>query len=95
MKTGTLREALESGGFWTAWLLLVPAWMIPNPTPGCFLTVCAAVCAVFPVCWARGPRRLVAALALVLSLATAATLFGQAQNDPYYRRAGSTHGPLR
>lgn len=90
MQIGTFKEALVSGGFWMAWLLLVTALLIPQPTAGFFLAFLTVTCAVFPLAFGTRKQRIGALVALLLGVALAASLAGKAQNDPYFKRHRAT-----
>lgn len=86
MKRGSLRDALVSGGFWAAWLLLAAALMIPAPSAAFCLSFLAVTASIFPLAFGSTRKRIVAAIALVIGLSIAFSLADSFRNDPYLKK---------
>ena len=86
MEVGNLRDAATSGGFWMAWLLLIPALLIPSPVASFFLAFLSVTCAILPLAFGNRKQRIGAMIALVLGGLLALSLVNKAKNDPYYNR---------
>jgi hypothetical protein len=93
MKVGNLRDAVTSGGFWLAWLLLVVALLIPAPTASFCLAFLAVTCAVFPLALGSRRQRIGAIVVLVLSILLVFSLMDKAKNDPWFKKHRSTTSP--
>lgn len=86
MKAGNLRDAVTSGGFWMAWLLLATALLIPVPIAGFGLAFLAATSAVLPLAFGSRKQRIGALIVLLASILLVFTLVNKAKNDPYFKK---------
>jgi len=68
MQVGSLKEALVSGGFWMAWLLLVAGGLVGSPTASFLLVFVSVTCAVLPLAFGTTRQRISAAVALLLGV---------------------------
>lgn len=90
MQIGTFKAAAASGGFWTAWLLLGAALLIPSPTADFFLAFLAVTAAVLPLAFGDTKRRIGALVALLLAVALAGSMVDRARHDPYFKKNRTT-----
>jgi hypothetical protein len=86
MQIGTFKGAVVSGGLWMAWLLLLPALLIPAPAACFFLSFLAVTCAIFPLALGSKKQKIGALIAMLIGIALAASTAGQLRNDPYYKK---------
>lgn len=86
MQRGTVRDALVSGGFWMAWLLLATAALLPVPLLGFCLAFLAVTCSIAPLAFGSVRLRVGAAVSLLLGLLLAFSLVGKAQRDPWFKK---------
>ncbi len=90
MKTGSIKDAAATGGFWSAWLLLAAALLIPNPTAAFFLSFLSVTAAVVPLAFGNAKLRISSIIALLLAVALASSVVGKARNDPYFKKNRAT-----
>lgn len=93
MQIGTFKDAAASGGFWTAWLLLATAFLIPAPTASFFLAFLATTCAVLALALGTTKRRIGSAIAMALGIWLAFSTAKGMQNDPYFNKNRTTPTP--
>lgn len=86
MQIGTFKNAAVTGGLWMAWLLLLPALMIPVPGACFFLSFLAVTCSIFPLAFGNKKQKIGAFIALLIGIALAVSTAGQLRNDPYYKK---------
>ena len=86
MEVGNLRDAATSGGFWMAWLLLIPALLIPSPVASFFLAFLSVTCATLPLAFGNRRQRIGAVIVLILGVLLALSLVNKAKHDPAYNR---------
>lgn len=86
MQIGSLKDAVVTGGLWMAWLLLLPALLIPVPAACFFLSFLAVTCSVLPLAFGNKKQRISAIITLLLGIAIAVSTVGQLRNDPYFKK---------
>lgn len=86
MERGSFKEAVVSGGFWMAWLLLTAALLIPAPTAAFCLAFLASTCTVPVLALGTTRRRIGAAIALALGIWLAFASAKGAKDDPYFKK---------
>lgn len=92
MELGKLKDALATGGFWSAWLLLLLAGLIPAPTASFLLTFLSVSCAVLALAFGTTRQRISAGVALLLGILLAVSLVDNARNDPYFKKNRTQQG---
>jgi len=90
MQRGSLKEAVVSGCFWMAWLLLLSGGLVGSPTASFVLAFLTVTCAVVALAFGSTRQRVSAGVALLLGVLLAVSLVDKARNDPYYQRHRST-----
>lgn len=86
MQVGSLKDAVTSGGFWMAWLLLVAGGLVGSPTASFVLVFVSVTCAVLPLAFGTTRQRISAGVAMLLGILLAVSLVDQAGNDPYLKK---------
>lgn len=93
MQVGSIKDAVVSGGFWMAWLLLLAGGLVGSPTAGFVLAFGSVTCAVLPLSFGTTRQRISAGVALLLGVLLAVSLVDKAKNDPYLKKHRDQSAP--